>query len=123
MKIPNACDLWGIWLGDGWMLLGIEDGAGCFEMPHVFYSREDAENWLGEFREWGDWEHGIVAQIAFSPDSDNLSAAAPDLYAVAVSLREMATRGDFPERGYLLAAIELISFARDAIAKVEGGAR
>ena len=42
-EIPN---LYGIWLGEGWMLLGAEDMAGSLDMPHCFFSIADAETWI-----------------------------------------------------------------------------
>jgi len=45
-KFPEIPALFGVWLGDYWMLLGGEDGCDTYDMPHVFFSRQNAQDWL-----------------------------------------------------------------------------
>ena len=43
--------IWGIMLPDNrqWMILGAEDGAGCINMPHCFFRKQDAIYWLADY--------------------------------------------------------------------------
>jgi len=43
---PKEVAIFGVWLGDCWLLLAGVEGSGVTDMPHCFFTKADAEDWI-----------------------------------------------------------------------------